>query len=227
MTTLALAQQIGHRAHRLHARIAVLVARPWFWLAAIALFFALPILRTAPLPAPPPLPVLTAVPAFQLTDEHGESFGSAQLQGKVWIANFIFTSCAQTCPRFTAKMAKIQHRIRHIATAAHLVSITVDPEHDTPEVLAAYAKAHRASPRMWSFLSGDAAAIKATVTEGLKTAYGPEKLPGDGEFQTIFHGTSFVLVDQHSRIRGFYDSNDDARIDDLVRDAGLLANYGG
>ena len=89
---------------------------------------------------PPPLPVLGEVPAFRLTSQDGRPYGSEELRGKVWVANFIFTSCTSSCPRLTSKMAIVQRRIRNTDESVHLVSFSVDPDNDTPARLAAYAE---------------------------------------------------------------------------------------
>jgi protein SCO1/2 len=176
-------------------------------------------------PVPPKLPVLASIPSFRLTDQSGRPFGTIELEGKAWVASFIFTRCATICPAITARMARIQDRTRNLGASFHLVSFSVDPEYDTPERLQAYARAHRASPRLWSFLTGPEAQVKEAVVEGLKVSMGREK-GDDGRLEGIFHGSHFVLVDQRGRVRGYYDSEDADAVDRVVRDAGLLANRG-
>ena len=114
----------------LQARVSELVARPVAW----AIFFALASLvligRTMGQKPPQPPSMSLALPAFQLQNERGEPFGSEQLRGKVWVADFIFTSCPTVCPRLTERMAELQHRGRNLGEAFHLVSITVDPNTD-------------------------------------------------------------------------------------------------
>jgi protein SCO1/2 len=211
-------------ASRFHERLSRLVGRPLFWVVLVALVAGVPLARTLQLRLPPPLPVLGTLPPYSFVNQHGQPFGSKDLQGKVWIANFIFTRCPTVCPVFTARMAGIQHRVRNLGDAIHLVSFSVDPEYDTPPVLLAYAQRHKASPRMWTFLTGDPESIKQTVVDGLKVAMGREG-PAD-DLMSIFHGNHFVLVDAQGRIRGYYLSNDDQAVENLVRDAGLLVNRG-
>jgi protein SCO1/2 len=141
------------------------------------------------------------------------------------VASFIFTRCTTICPGITARMTRIQDRTRNLGSAFHLVSFSVDPEFDTPERLEAYARAHRASPRLWSFLTGPEAEVKEAVVQGLKIAVGREQ-SDDGRFEGIFHGSHLVLIDQRGRVRGYYDSDDPGVVDRVVRDAGLLANRG-
>lgn len=151
-------------------------------------------------------PVLSTLPAFELTDATGKPFGTKQLAGRPWAANFIFTRCPTICPAFTAKMADVQRAVKESGADAHLVSFSVDPVYDTPERLAAYAAKHGADPSRWTFLTGDPEAVRVAVVEGLKIAANPIK--PDDDPADIFHGSHFVLVDGEGRIRGYYDSND-------------------
>jgi protein SCO1/2 len=121
-------------------------------------------------------------------------------------------------------MARIQGRTRNLEPALHLVSFSVDPEHDTPARLAGYARLHHASPRMWTFLTGPSGAVQETVEKGLRVSMGRE--PGDPSPGGISHGTHLVLVDGAGRIRGYYDPDAAEAIDRVVRDAALLVNRG-
>jgi len=192
------------------------------WLAVVFLVMTFNITRAVMSDLPKPLPVLGTVPKFQLTDQHGLPFGSEQLAGRAWVANFIFTRCPTVCPAFTRKMAKIQDHARNLGSAFHLVSFSVDPEYDTPERLMAYAKENRASSHAWSFLTGPLGDIKTVVSDGLKIAMGNDS--PDGNFEGIFHGSHFVLVDPQMRIRGYYDANDPGAVERLLRDAGNMLN---
>lgn len=205
--------------------LADLVGRPRFWVALLGLIFVLPLVRTMRTRLPPPLPVLGLVPDFQLTDERGAPFGSAELRGRVWVADFIFTRCPTVCPLLTGKMRELQHRTRNLGGAFHLVSFSVDPDYDTPARLFEYARAQRASPRAWSFLTGSYDAVQKTVVDGIKVSMG--RGTSEDEVRNIFHGSHLVLIDAGLHIRGYYDSADDARLGDLVRDIGLLVNRGG
>jgi protein SCO1/2 len=222
MTTADAVERAGARLQDLVSR---LVARPGFWLALLAVPAAWPLIWSLKTPVPPRLPVLATLPAFQLTDQAGRPFGSQALEGRAWVASFIFTRCATICPSITAKMTRIQARTRNLGSAFHLVSFSVDPEYDTPERLQAYARAHHASPRLWSFLTGPEEEVKAAVVDGLKVAMGREA-SADGRLDGIFHGSHLVLVDQRGRVRGYYDSDDPEVVDRVTRDAGLLANRG-
>jgi protein SCO1/2 len=121
-------------------------------------------------------------------------------------------------------MARIQDRARNLEPELHLVSFSVDPEHDTPERLAEYARAYRASPRMWTFLTGPAGAVQETVEKGLRVSMGGRE-PGAPP-AAISHGTHLVLVDGAGRIRGYYDPEEADAVDRIVRDAALVVNRG-
>ncbi|HTN52557.1 MAG TPA: SCO family protein [Anaeromyxobacter sp.] len=203
---------------------AAAVGRPLFWIALVAVLAAWPVAWALRVPVPPPAPVLGAVPRFELTDQDGRPFGSGDLAGRVWVASFVFTRCTTACPAITRQMARIQDRARNLEPALHLVSFSVDPAFDSPERLAAYARAARASPRMWTFLTGPAEAVRAAVVQGLRVSMGSGAGPG-GE-PDLSHGTHLVLVDGGGRIRGYYDSGAPGVVDQVVRDAALLINRG-
>ena len=196
------------------------VARPAFWVVAVALLFGVPLGRSLIRRAPPPPPALGALPDFALTDQTGQPFGTRELRGKVWVANFIFTNCAGSCPLLSQKMAEVAHRTRHLGPDFHLVSLTVDPERDTPEVLAGYAARYRANPRKWSFLTGGMATIQNAVVDGFKVGMGKEKV---GDFWEIFHGENLVLVDRQLRIRGYFPATAEG-VDRLMEALGSVVN---
>jgi protein SCO1/2 len=206
---------------RIQDVVAALVGRPAFWAVVLGLAFLLPLGRALGKSTPKGPALRMPLPAFQLTDERRQPFSLETLRGKVWVADFIFTSCPTACPKLTKRMFELQHRTRNLGDAFHLVSFTVDPENDTPERLAAYAASVNARPNRWSFVTGPLGTIETTVVHGFKLAMGKED-NGDGIF-TIFHGERLVLVDREGAIRGYYEANDEG-MDQLVRDVGVLVN---
>jgi protein SCO1/2 len=218
----ATVQRLGTR---LNSRIAALVGNPLFWLLFVLLGVGIPIVRTMRIALPKPLPVLSVVPDFRFIDQNGQPFGTAELRGKVWVANAIFTRCPSICTVSTKQMGEVQHRGRGLGEHFHLVSFSVDPEHDTPDKLLAYARTHRVSPRMWSFLTGRRNELTRTLNDGLKIYMGKQEAAGD-DLMSIGHGSHFVLVDARMRIRGYYDLTEAGGLDALLRDAGLLASRG-
>ncbi|HEX8680101.1 MAG TPA: SCO family protein [Chthoniobacterales bacterium] len=155
-------------------------------------------------------------PAFALTNQNGEPFGSAQLQGKVWIADFIFTSCRGPCPLISSRMADMQKPLAK--SDVHLVSFTVDPETDTPEVLRDYAHRLQAQPGRWDFLTGPKDTLYELTQKGFKLA-----VQDEGAETGPDHATRAVLVDRKGTIRGYYDMLAPDTVAKLVADAGKLA----
>jgi protein SCO1/2 len=212
-------------AARRRAPAARLAGNPLVWAGLLALLFGVPIFRsvTRHLGASPV--VLGTLPAFTLTDQRGQPFGTRELQGKVWVADFIFTACQEACPLLSQKMAEVGRRAHGLGPDFHLVSISVDPARDTPAALAVYGARYGANPIAWSFLTGPADAIEAAVVGGFKVGMGREKTSGEGaaDFWQIFHGENLVLVDRQLRIRGYFAATPEG-IDQLLAAAGRVAN---
>jgi protein SCO1/2 len=162
------------------------------------------------------LPILSTVTDFTLTERSGRPFGLNDLRGQVWVADFIFTNCAGTCPIMTTAMTEIQKTaLAEKLDGVKLVSITVDPERDTPEVLQRFAGGYGALKDHWYFLTGDGAAIQQLANKGflLSAATG-----GGSEDEPIIHSNRFVLVDRQGRIRGYYDGTDEENVAQLLKD---------
>ena len=182
----------------------------WTWL----LFF-LPLLACQR----PELPVLGKIPEFQLYTQDAQLFNQQDMKGKVWVANFVFTSCGGACPLMTERMKRnVQAAIVEMAAGqgdypARIVSFSVDPERDSPQVLSAYAKDHGADLRYWTFLTGPLQDVTKTVVEGFRISMGKVPLatpkaqqPNPDEIWEIVHGEQFLLIDDQGRIRGYYSS---------------------
>ena len=160
---------------------------------------------------PTPLPVLGKIDAFTLTAESGKEFRSQSLEGNAWVADFVFTHCPGPCPRMTSQMRGIEGQVRGLPV--QFVSFTVDPERDTPDVLAAYAKQFQADPRRWHFLTGSRDALNQIFRYSFKQGN------VDG---SLIHSTRFTLVDGQQQIRGFYSTDDAEDLKKLVRDIRAL-----
>jgi protein SCO1/2 len=167
------------------------------------------------------LPELGRVPVFSMTDQAGKPVSDASLRGSVWAAAFIFTRCPSACPRVTTAMRGIQLDARSQGVPLRLVSFSVDPDNDTPLVLTKYAAQYGADLATWSFLTGDANAIRTTAEQGFKVAVEGKADPSGADFG-LTHGTQLVLVDPSLAIRGYYSSSDDAALKRLVHDAARL-----
>jgi len=168
------------------------------------------------------LPILGEVPDFSLVDSDGMTVTARDLEGTPWVANFIFTRCAGVCPLMSGQMERLQEQLPE-DSAVRLLSFTVDPVRDTPEVLRAYAERFHARPERWQFVTGEPKEIYALAKDGFHLGagelpdYNPEK--DDGPF---FHSTRLVLVDAHRRIRGYYEGTESVQVDRLQQDLAFL-----
>jgi cytochrome oxidase Cu insertion factor (SCO1/SenC/PrrC family) len=156
------------------------------------------------------------VPPFELVNQNGAPFGSAQLNGKIWIADFIYTTCPGPCPMISSRMSELQKPLEK--TDVHLVSFTVDPAKDTPEVLLGYAERLQAESGRWDFLTGPQSTIYNLSRNGFKLAASD----GSEEAGIPVHSTRMVLVDRHGEIRGYYDATEADAITKLLADTNHL-----
>jgi protein SCO1/2 len=161
------------------------------------------------------MPMLFEAPKFQLTDQNGKPFDSEQLKGKTWVAALIFTNCPGVCRSMTEKLKALQDAVP--SKDVELVTFTVDPERDTPQVLKQYMQGFKADESRWHFLTGGKDKMFATA-KGLKLAASP----AEGNIP-IQHAEQFLLVDGNGRVRGIYHSKDEEQLKQLTRDAAHLA----
>jgi protein SCO1 len=163
-----------------------------------------------------------SVPQFSLVERSGKTTTLADLRGSIWIADFIYTTCQDTCPMQTAEMAQLQEQWKDRA-GLKLVSFSVDPEKDTTTVLSRYAERYKADAQRWLFLTGAKEEISRLVQEGFRLS--AVALPGDGNVgSVIMHSPRFVLIDKQAQIRGYYDSRDPEAIQRLKNDVATLIN---
>jgi len=162
------------------------------------------------------------VPEFSLTERSGKSVGLGALRGKIWIADFIYTNCTDTCPLQTAEMAKLQEQWRD-RPELRLVSFTVDPERDRPEVLSHYADKFKADADRWFFLTGEKEQIARLIQQGFRLSAAPLTEEGT-QTSVVLHSPRFVLVDKEAQIRGYYDSREPDAVRRLKNDVDKLLN---
>ena len=170
----------------------------------------------------PPPPVLGQLPAWSLTSHTDAHIGSETLRGKVWVASFFFTSCTTICPKILGAMARLQGRLGAAELDVVLVSITVDPDNDTPAALARFAPKYGVIAGRWHLLSGERAAIQELVVGGFKTYMG-ERVQMSDDVIDISHGARLVLVDGRAQVRGHYETSA-AGLDALFADAEAVVN---
>jgi protein SCO1 len=152
------------------------------------------------------LPRLFPVPNAALVDESGKTVRLDANRGYVTVYDFIFTNCAGTCPLMTSTMRKLTAKVNKDAKV-RFVSISVDPDRDTPTVLRDYASRYRNDPR-WTFLTGDKAAIVDLSVNGFKLAAGGPPVPGN---EPLLHSSKLIIADKSGTIREYYGAlNDDA-----------------
>jgi protein SCO1/2 len=183
---------------------------PYRWLMMILAVVIVGVLlvrysNPARTPSASALPKYTIVPPFSMTERSGRTITNADLLGKIWVADFIYTTCPGPCPLVTASMAKVQEAVAH-DPCVQLVTFTVDPQTDTPGVLAAYADKFGADPGRWWFLTGPEKPLYNLIQNGFYQVVQDNRgqPPAEGQF-TVTHSTKMVLVDGDGNVRGFFD----------------------
>ena len=168
----------------------------------------------------PEFEVLGSAPPFQLIDQTGASFSSQDLAGRAALVDFIYTHCTDACPVLSANFAEAQRKLadqRLLGSKALLLSVSVDPVHDTPPVLSEYAQRFKADPANWKLLTGDYDAVWDVLT-GFKLQTRPPRPPADTPppgGTELSHTTRIVLLDPRGQVRAYL-NGDDATPDELV-----------
>jgi len=161
---------------------------------------------------PAVLPKHWPAPDFALTERSGQTVKLADLAGKVWVADFFYTTCPGPCPMMSSRLSDVQKELGS-ESDLRLVSISIDPEKDTPDVLKLYAEKFKATDR-WFFLTGPKADIYALARDGFKLPIAEPASPGE----QIIHSTRLILLDRSGIVRGFYEATGETGVLDLVRD---------
>jgi len=161
-------------------------------------------------PAAPP-PVIATLPDFHFIDQDGHPLAAADLDGKLWVVDFFFARCTSICPTLIERMHDVERwagRHPDVEAKLGLLSITVDPEHDTPAALREYARAHGMEEGRWRLVTGAAEPVLDVVSRGFKIAVGTPKLDETGRLD-ILHGGHLVVLDAERRVRGYFDGDAD------------------
>ena len=154
----------------------------------------------------PKLPKLGSAPQFELIDSENETFSTQTLDKSVWVTNFFFSRCEGPCPVQSAHIASLSQRFAN-TPSVRVLSVSVDSEHDTPEVLNEYAKRFAADTSKWHFLTGEKEKVVSLLNDGFRLGSPKE---------TRYHSTRFVLVDSKGEIRGYYDGTDPEMVKKLA-----------
>ena len=184
--------------------------KPWHYLIAFVMIISLIFLFQ--MKKEPVLPIIGEIPSFHLVDQNDDMFTLQNMEGKVWLADFIFTTCAGPCPIMTERMKTIQKNFKDYEDM-RFISFTVNPDYDTPEILSDYAERTRIDTSTWSFVTGNYEDIQSLVGEGFKM--------GDVE-EIVFHSTQFALVDDKGIVRGYYSGIEPSEHKLLKRDIKYL-----
>jgi len=159
------------------------------------------------------LPAYGQIQDFELVSQTGQTITLANLKGKVWIADTIYTTCPGPCPMMSSRLSSVAREVARLSNV-RLVSLTVDPSHDTPDVLLDYSQRYHATPDRWLFLTGRQQMLNLVSENGLRLS------PVDGSLE---RNIQFALVDANATVRGYYNAFDSARLKDLVTDTRQLA----
>jgi protein SCO1 len=168
----------------------------------------------------PELEVYGSAPPFQLTDQTGALFSTQDLAGRAALVDFIYTHCTDACPMLSANFSEAQRKLadqRLLGSKAVLLSVSVDPMHDTPAVLSEFGQRFKADPATWKFLTGDFDAVWDVVT-GFKVQTRPPRPPVDAPAPggtELTHTTRIVLLDPQGQVRAYL-NGDDATPDEMV-----------
>ena len=139
-----------------------------------------------------------------LEDERGAPFGSADLRGTPYVADFIYTGCTESCPMLTAHMGALQDWLQQAGIRTRLVSFSVDPDRDTPSKLLEYARRAHYDPARWTFVTGPYAPLQGLLNDGFKVAMYREVHDGGAVPAELIHDEHLVLVDARGRVRGYF-----------------------
>jgi len=157
------------------------------------------------------------IPDFAFTNQEGNRVGKAQMEGKITIVDFFFTSCPSICPDMSREMERVNDMFRD-EPRLQILSISIDPEYDSPAILKEYADRHYAKAGKWDFLTGD----KLETYRLARCGFVIPTLDGNGVAEDFAHSDKFILVDELGRIRGYYSGTNREEVDLLMLEAKIL-----
>lgn len=161
------------------------------------------------------------IPDFSFINQDGKTITQDDYRGKIYVADFFFTTCEGICPKMTSNLLRVQEKFKENKSFM-LLSHTVNPEGDSVEVLRDYAEKVHANTANWNFVTGDKKALYEIARKG----YFVTAMQGDGGPADFVHSEKLILVDKEKHIRGIYDGTTVASVDSLIDDVKiLLADY--
>ena len=170
-------------------------------------------------PSTAPLPVLRTISSMDLVDQEGQPVNLQTFRGQPWFANIIFTRCPGPCARMTQKMRQLQEALPAEASEVQLVSLTTDPDFDTPEVLSQYARKFQADTQTWKFLTGTKEEIvRVSTQEWLLVMLEKGEAERESPNDIFLHSTLTVLMDGLGRIRGTYEILEEGQLEEALAD---------
>lgn len=162
------------------------------------------------------------IPPFQFVNQNGKTISDKDYEGKIYVADYFFTTCKTICPVMAGELKRVQDKFEYTNGLVQILSHTVDPENDSVAVLKAYSQLVHADTTMWNFVTGD----KKQLYDIARTGYLLNAMEGDGGQDDFIHSELFVLVDKEKHIRGIYDGTDIQAVTNLIDDIKvLIAEY--
>jgi protein SCO1/2 len=158
--------------------------------------------------------IFHTVPPFKFINQKGEVVTEAAVKNKVYVVDYFFTTCKSICPIMSKQLTRVFNEQKEVMILSH----TVDPETDSPQVLDEYASMHQADPNRWIFLTG----AKSELYDQARTGYLLDAQEGNGGPEDFIHTQNFALIDKKGRIRGFYDGTDSSSVNELITDINFL-----
>lgn len=157
------------------------------------------------------------IPDFSFVSQDSSLMGRDEMEGKITVVDFFFTSCPSICPIMSSEMERVQDAFRN-EDAVQIYSISIDPDYDTPSVLAEYADKHEAFPDKWFFLNGP----REETYDLVRCGFALPIVDGHDNPDEFSHSDKFILVDEKGRIRGYYSGTEREGVDKLILEAKIL-----
>lgn len=153
-----------------------------------------------------------SIPSFKFVNQNGDTISDKTYDGKIYVADYFFTTCKTICPKMTSELIRVQEKFAYTNGMVQILSYTVNPENDSVPVLKAYANMVHADQKMWSFVTGD----KKQLYDLARNGYLLNALEGDGGPDDFIHSELFILVDKEKHIRGIYDGTKITEVSKLI-----------